>query len=86
MQKQRIESLIGELVRLYREHNRQTIREVAIKAGCSSGTITQIERGYINPSEDLTARLGDALNLTEQEASSLLFARNRRAAQYLRPA
>ncbi|HDR7642927.1 TPA: helix-turn-helix transcriptional regulator, partial [Bacillus wiedmannii] len=58
-----IHDRLGQTVLSYRKKNNMTIREFANYAGISTSLISQIERGYANPSLSVLELIAKALNV-----------------------
>lgn len=58
-----IHDRLGQTVLSYRKKNNMTIREFADYAGISTSLISQIERGYANPSLSVLELIAKALNV-----------------------
>lgn len=53
----------GEKIRFIREKKKQTLKEVAEKAGVSESLMSQIERNKISPAIDTLLRIADVLEI-----------------------
>ncbi len=58
-----LQSGLGEQVRRLRFEKNYTLEEVALRSGCSLGSLSQLERGKANPSFMTLARIAQALNV-----------------------
>ena len=54
---------IGEKVKALRLANRMTLKQLANKAGCTDAYLSQLERGYANPSVMILKKIAEALQI-----------------------
>ena len=54
---------IGEKVKALRWANRMTLKQLANKAGCTDAYLSQLERGYANPSVMTLKKIASALQM-----------------------
>lgn len=54
---------IGENIRKYRTEKKISLSKLAAKAGMHPGSLTNIEKGYRNPSVDALSKIADALEV-----------------------
>jgi transcriptional regulator with XRE-family HTH domain len=54
---------IGEKLKTFRLANRMTLKQLALKAGCTDAYLSQLERGHTNPSITILKKIAQALQL-----------------------
>ena len=54
---------LGEKVKALRLANRMTLKQLANKAGCTGAYLSQLERGYANPSVMMLKKIASALQM-----------------------
>jgi len=77
---------IGEKVKALRLANRMTLKQLADKAGCTDAYLSQLERGYANPSVMILKKIASALGMkvvdffleSETDANDVVLKENER--------
>lgn len=63
---------LGEKIKYYRQRSSKSQLELELETGLSTGTISRIEKGVINPTKETLSRIAEVLKLKPSEVAYLL--------------
>lgn len=69
----------GKLLKFFREHQKKSQLEIESTVGISSGSLSRIENGSVNPTKETIQKIAVALNLNDWEMKYVLGKYNQKA-------
>lgn len=62
---------IGQKIKFYRERSKKSQMELEVEIDASTGSISRMEHGSVNPTKETLVKIVDCLNLNKYEAMNL---------------
>jgi len=66
------ELTLGDKIKYYRQRAKKSQLDLELETGLSTGTISRIENGNINPTKETLTRIAERLSLKPSEIAYLL--------------